>query len=200
MLLLTMVLALGLARGGAAGHGASHDADLLAAIARGDREALHRLYERYAGRVLGCALRVLGVRSEGEDVTQEVFVEIWRGAGSFDHGRGSAAGWILAIARHRALDRARQRRPEALEAQAVQLADDGRSPLEDAESQEARVRVQVALGELSAEQRAVIELGFYEGLSQAEIAERTGDPLGTVKSRVRAAMQHLASVLGGAAS
>lgn len=164
------------------------EAGLVAEVARGDRAALRQLYERFGRRVLGVAAKVLGTAGEAEDVVQEVFLEVWHHASRFDAARGSVQSWILSIARHRAVDRARRRKPVAEEDRMQTTATTEPSPLEAAEATEARVRVQRALAELTIEQRKVIELAFFEGLTQSEIAARLGDPLGTVKGRVRAAM------------
>jgi RNA polymerase sigma-70 factor, ECF subfamily len=175
------------------------DADDLALVRRaasGDRLALRSLYERHASRVMTVALRVLRLASEAEDVVQETFFEVWRRAPEFDPARGSPQAWILTICRTRAIDRLRSRaagsrvlNQQEIDPQVV------RSPAESAEQGQARERIDVALAQLPAEQRQVLELAYFEGLSQSEIASRTGEPLGTVKTRVRLGMEKLAGLL-----
>jgi RNA polymerase sigma-70 factor, ECF subfamily len=176
---------------------ADGDDSLLERVARGDRRALKRLYDRFAGQVLAVGLRVLGSRADAEEVTQEVFVEVWSRADRFDPERGSARAWLMGIARNRAIDRLRRRQADSRMAEAVRGEErpSGPGPLEDAEARELRERVRAALMSLGPEQRTTLELAYYEGLSQSEIAERLGAPLGTVKSRVRLAMDRLAQLL-----
>lgn len=180
---------------------AGEDARVLAAVARGDRGGLRTLYERHAGRALAIALRILHSRAEAEEVVQDSFLEVWRRAAQYDESRGSAGVWISTIARSRAIDRVRAR--GTAERAASAAADEPRGAadevvLEEVEQRSARQRIAAALGELPAEQRTAIELAYFEGLSQREIAARTGAPLGTVKSRIRIALGRLASVFGTA--
>lgn len=175
------------------------DAALLRGVARGDRAALAKLYDRWSATLVAVALRVLSSRAEAEEVVQDAFVEVWTRAAQFEAARGSARGWVVAIARNRAIDRLRTRgsvgrtldrarnEAEPLSAPAT--------PADVAELHELRERMQTALLALPPEQRQTIELAYYEGLSQSEIAERTGEPIGTVKSRVRAAMEKLARLV-----
>jgi RNA polymerase sigma-70 factor (ECF subfamily) len=180
----------------AAGNAA--DEVLLARISRGDAAALRVLYDRCSARALSLALRVLGTRSEAEEVVQETFVQVWRQAASYDASRGGAMAWIATIARSRALDRLRTRlagdravaRSEEPDAPAAP------SPVELAAQRELRSQVMAALATLPQEQRSAIELAYYEGLSHSEIAERLGDPLGTVKTRVRLGLAKLTTLLG----
>ncbi len=179
------------------------DAQLCARCARGDASALKTLYERYVGRTKAVALRVLGSASEAEETVQETFVEVWRRAGQYDPARGAVRAWIVTIARSRAIDRLRSR--GAGERSVAGLAREQRpqnapSPLEDAVQHAERERVLAALAQLPEPQRRVIELAYYEGRSQREIAESTGEPLGTVKTRVRLALDKLAGLLGGGQS
>ncbi len=180
---------------------AGEDARVLAAVARGDRGGLRTLYERHAGRALAIALRILHSHAEAEEVVQDSFLEVWRRAAQYDESRGSAGVWIATIARSRAIDRVRAR--GTAERTASAAADEPRGEadegvLEEVEQRSARERIAAALGELPAEQRTAIELAYFEGLSQREIAARTGAPLGTVKSRIRIALGRLASVFGAA--
>jgi RNA polymerase sigma-70 factor (ECF subfamily) len=179
-------------------HDPTGDADLLRRIAGGDAAALRVLYDALAGRVVAIAQRILGDRQAAEDVAQETFVEAWRRAGQYDPARGGATAFVMTIARSRAIDRKRgagtaQRALEA--ARAEPNASGAPLPFELAEQRRERERVLAALSALPAEQRAAIELAYFEGLTQREIAERTGEPLGTVKTRVRLGMARLAGLL-----
>ena len=182
-----------------AGRAGSDDRDLLGRVARSDAAALRQLYESYGGRVMAVALRVLSSRSEAEEIVQEAFVDVWYRATQFDPARGSAEGWIIAIARNRAIDRLRSRASQTrIKAEVGRAAEDApraTTPLESAAEKETRQRVEKALAELPEEQRRVVELAFWRGLSQTEIAAETGDPLGTVKGRARAALEKLARLL-----
>jgi len=163
---------------------------LLRRLTAGDRRALGEVYDRYAALVNGLVLRILRNRSEAEDVVQEVFVQVWKQAARFDPGRGSPTAWICTIARSRALDRLRQstsRREEASD-----TAPEG----SEAPRTEEVLAVRKALEALSAEQRKALELAYYEGLTQAEIAARLGEPLGTIKTRMRTALIRLRDLLG----
>jgi len=173
--------------------------ELLARAGRGDADALEALYRRHAPRAMGVALRVLRERSDAEEVLQETFMEVWKRAREYTPLRGSVEAWLLTIARTRAIDRLRSRaaRGRMVEAKSAEPLESGPS-LPDALSsaaQDAR-RVLSALEALPAEQRRALELAYWEGLSQTEIAERTGQPLGTVKTRVRLALAKLAGLLG----
>jgi RNA polymerase sigma-70 factor (ECF subfamily) len=179
---------------------ASNAADqvLLARISHGDAAALRVLYDSCSARALSLAYRVLGTRSEAEDVVQETFVQVWRQAASYDATRGGAMAWIATIARSRALDRLRTR---SASDRAVARSEDPDPPLQQAPAElaaqrELRSQVIAALAALPKEQRSAIELAYYEGLSHSEIAARLGDPLGTVKTRVRLGLAKLASLLG----
>jgi RNA polymerase sigma-70 factor, ECF subfamily len=175
------------------------DADelLLRRVAAGDARALRKLYDRCAPVVLALALRILRNRAEAEDTLQDAFLEAWRRAGAFDARRGSATAWILAIARSRALDRLRARSSADRAAQAAAREEMAAPspPIESAERRQERERLQRALSALPPEQRQTLELAYFEGLTQSEIAARTGDPLGTVKTRCRLALDKLAGFL-----
>jgi RNA polymerase sigma-70 factor (ECF subfamily) len=178
----------------------SADAGLLRRIALGDSGALKTLHDRCSGRALAVAQRMLRSRSDAEEVVQEAFLQIWKRAETYDPARGGVDAWVATIVRTRAVDRLR-----ALGANAKMLASNEAavdvgapevpSPSHQLESAQDRARVNAALKELSPEQRSVLELAFFEGLSHREIAERTGQPLGTVKTRVRLGMLKLAGVL-----
>jgi RNA polymerase sigma-70 factor (ECF subfamily) len=163
------------------------DNALVVRVASGDTAALSSLYERFSGLLLGVGLRILGVRSEAEDLVHDVFLEVWKRAGDFDPRRGNARAWLVMRTRSRALDRKKSPRL----ARAV-VFDDVRDPGLRME----RMRVRASLSELPPDQRAVVELAYFDGLSTAEIAERVGCPVGTVKSRLSAARERVRRALG----
>jgi RNA polymerase sigma-70 factor, ECF subfamily len=176
------------------------DPDLVARIAKGDVGALHALYRRCASRAMAVAIRILKDRMEAEDIVQETFLEIWKRALEYDARRGGASAWIATIARSRAIDRLRSRGSASRAAVASTPAAGEHAvsvPLELAEDRQERERISAALAALPPEQRGAIELAYFEGLTQREISERTGDPLGTIKTRVRLALGKLAAILGG---
>jgi RNA polymerase sigma-70 factor (ECF subfamily) len=162
---------------------------VLRRLTAGDHTALGEVYGRYAGLVNGLALRILRNTAEAEEVVQEVFVQIWRQAVRFEPGRGSVEAWICTIARSRALDRLRRRASRREEPEDV--APGGADTPRTVEA----LAVRKALDSLSEDQRKALELAYYEGLTQSEIAERLGEPLGTVKTRIRTAMMRLRDVL-----
>ena len=168
------------------------DADLLERVAQGDHAAFAELYDRYAGLVHALALRILRERADAEEVVQDAFVQAWRQAARFDAARGSVPAWLVTIARSRALDRRRRRGPQMLtevtENTLVTHPPEPQPTLGPA--------VRRVLEGLPAEQRRALELAYYEGLSQSEIALRTGDPLGTVKTRIRLGLGRLRDALG----
>ena len=178
-------------------------ARLLGRIADGDELALRAAYDLYAGRVFASANRVLATVGEAEEVVQETFLEVWRRARSFDSSRGSAASWVLSIGRNRAIDRLRMR---ASRHRTLEELRRGEGPVEtptpehQAEQSEIRKRMAAALDILPPDQRAVVELAYFDGLSQSEIAARTGHPLGTIKGRARAALEKLAEHLAKGAA
>jgi RNA polymerase sigma-70 factor (ECF subfamily) len=175
------------------------EVDLMSRVAGGDGEAFARLFEIHAPGALGLLVRILGRRGEAEEVLQEVFLQVWTQAGHYDARRSSPRGWILMLARSRALDRLRrrdssQRREEAAsEERAGEVA----SPVgtERLESLESRQRINSALELLTPEQRRCIELAFFEGLTHTQIAMRLEAPLGTVKSRILMGMNKLRQAL-----
>lgn len=178
--------------------GAPGDRALLEQVSSGDVGALRTLYDRCSGRALSVACRVLGARGEAEEVVQETFVQVWRQAATYDASRGGAMTWILTIARSRALDRLRSRNAAERAAARSGAEPDPQAepaPVEAAEQRQLRERVLAALSSLPREQRDAIQLAYYEGLSHSEIASRLGDPLGTVKTRVRLGLAKLATLL-----
>ena len=179
----------------------SEDQALVRRMAAGDEQALGALYDRWSAVVHGVVSRVLRQPDDVEDVVEETFWQAWRQAERFDASRGAVQTWLLTIARSRALDRVRsvrRRREEPLEGDdgqvVVQQVAEG-DPSLDAEASERRRMVVTALAGLPTEQRQALELGYFGGLSQTEIADRTGQPLGTVKTRMRLALQKLRSQL-----
>lgn len=180
---------------------AAEDDALVQRMAAGDEQALGALYDRWVEVVHAVVARVLRTPDDVDDVVEETFWQAWRQAERFDPARGSVQTWLLTIARSRSLDRIRtlrRRREEPLEGDdgqvVVQQVAEG-DPEQDAEASERRRIVGAALSGLPVEQREALELGYFGGLSQTEIAERTGQPLGTVKTRMRLALQKLRSQL-----
>jgi RNA polymerase sigma-70 factor (ECF subfamily) len=169
---------------------------LLARVAAGDERAFLRLCDLFAGPVLGEALRHLSDRAAAEDVTQEVFLRIWRNAHRFDAERGRAEAWIGTIARNAARDALRRKGSIPVDelAEAVDPAPD---PVDEVADASQALQLQAAVASLAPSSREVIELAYWQGLSQVEIAERLGLPLGTVKTRTRRGLALLADVLEG---
>ena len=171
------------------------DEALPALVARGDEAALAELYDRFGRVAYGLALRIVRDQTLAEDAVQDAFLAAWRTAVSFDPGRGKASTWLLTLVHRRAVDvvrREERRRAEALDADPVA---GGESTDETAEVREERRRVQAALAQLPPDQRQALELAYYGGLSQSELAERLGVPLGTVKSRMFVALARLRDLL-----
>lgn len=163
------------------------DADLIEMLKAGESEALGQLYDRYAGLVYGLSLRVLGHRQEAEDLTQEVFLKLYQG-GSYNSQRGSLGSYLTTLTRSHAIDRLRSRsnRRQILKRwQGDMTGTPTMQPVEQAALQERREQVRGALAQLSDRQRQVLELSYYEGLSQSDIAKRLQRPLGTVKGWAR---------------
>jgi RNA polymerase sigma-70 factor (ECF subfamily) len=160
-------------------------------MVRGDRSGLEGLYERYAQLLFNLVVRIVRNGPDAEEVMQEVFLQAWRSAAHYNPSRGSPEAWLIMMARSRAIDAARaaRRKPDRPE---VEPSPDIAAAAPDvAGAVEARALATTALGELTPAQREVLELAFYEGLSQTEIAARTGAPLGTVKTRTRTALERL---------
>lgn len=161
---------------------------LIERVAGGDRQAFAALYDRYAPRLLGLIVRILGIQGDAEDVLQETFLQVWRTAERFDSGRAPADVWLLLLARSRALDRLRRRVPVA-EAAIEQLSSD--DPTAEVARQEDARLAREAVRRLPLEQRMVVELAFFHGLTHEEIAARLNTPLGTVKTRIRLGLNRL---------
>jgi RNA polymerase sigma-70 factor (ECF subfamily) len=174
-------------------------AALIGKMAEGDQSALSVLYDKTSRLVFGLVLRIVSDSSTAEEVTLDVFSQVWNQAGTYASHRGAPMAWLLMIARSRAIDRLRsgkqeQQRKEPLETAGATAAS-GDSPEEESVLSEQRTIVRSALKSLSAEQREVIELAYYQGLSHSEIAAQLGQPLGTVKTRTRLGMMKLRELL-----
>ena len=167
------------------------DASLIDRIVQRDESALAALYDRYAGMLSAVLNRILRDTQAAEEILQDIFYQLWRTAPDFDPARGSLPGWLAVIARNRAISLLRRHRPE----QGEELLENTivmPFNLETAVAQKELLgRVKRTLDELSKEQRVTLELAYFEGLTHSEIAERTGDPLGTVKTRLRSAVEIL---------
>jgi RNA polymerase sigma-70 factor, ECF subfamily len=165
---------------------ASPDTALVSAIRAGDQNAMAALYDRYSSIVYSVALRVLGDTGAAEDVQQDVFMQLWRNPGAFDASRGNLGAWLAVIARNRAIDALRKRKPED------DVEDVVLSVVPDMAAEADRVRiaakVREVLAALPTAQRATLEMAYYEGLTHTEIAAKTGEPLGTIKTRIRAGL------------
>jgi RNA polymerase sigma-70 factor, ECF subfamily len=169
------------------------DMGLLTHIQSGDQEALSALFDRYGAMVYSVALRVLKDAGEAEDVMQEIFVQLWKNPGAFVSGRGSLGGWLVVVARNRSIDVIRRRRPtEPVELFALPSSSD---LAREAEENSLLEKIRGVMRSLPEEQRKPLELAFFEGLSHTEIAKKTGDPLGTVKTRIRLALTTIRKAL-----
>lgn len=171
------------------------DGDLISRVARRDANAFELLYRRYARPVFGLALRRLGDRMRAEDAVQETFAAVWRSARTYKPDRGAGAPWLYAVARNAIVDRSRSRTEPPTEVPDAPSLEP--TPAERAETSYVSWRVHRALEGLSAKERDVIELAYYGELSQSEIADFLGIPLGTVKTRTRAGLSRLADMLEG---
>ena len=175
------------------------DAMLLRQVLERRPEALADLYDRHALTLLALARRILGAAADAEEVLQEVFLHVWNNAARYDAGRSSVSTWLVLITRSRAIDRLRNRKVvERVHEAAHQEDPAGHASPEGVESvfsRERRQRVKSELDRLPPEQKQVLEMAFYEGLSQSEIADRAGLPLGTVKTRTLLAMKKLRGAL-----
>lgn len=173
------------------------DRDLIRAVARGSADALAELYDRHAGMVFGLARRILARAEDAEEVVQDVFAQVWRQAVRYSDERASVAGWMVMLARTRAIDRLRARQARPDEQQDLQspeglpLRATGPDPEAIVLSADAAKQIQKAFVALPDHQRSLLDLAYYQGLSHSEIAQSTGVPLGTVKTRIRTAMETL---------
>lgn len=174
----------------------AEDTALIRRMVDADETALGALYDRWVRSLYSLVLHLLRDPDEAEDVVEETFWQVWRKAGSYEPSKGAVSTWLLTIGRRKALDRLRARkrnREDTIGGESTFADIPSRSPdpASEAEGRELRENIRAALKELPSEQREVLELGYFSGLSQAEIAEATGQPLGTVKTRTRLAMQKL---------
>ena len=179
----------------------STDQSVVQRIVEGDRSALAELYDRYGTAVYSLAWRIVGSSSDAEDVTQEVFTQAWKQAARYDEARASAVAWLLNMTRTRAIDRLRANRTRsrfAGEPARLDAVPDGNADAEQRAIDDERAsRVRSALDGLAVAQRQAIELAYFRGLTHGEIAERLGEPLGTVKTRIRTALIKLRGALAG---
>lgn len=180
---------------------AESEATLVRAVAEGSAEALGTLYDRHAASVYGLARRIVARQDDAEEVVQDVFAQVWRDAPRYDPARATVAGWIMVLARTRAIDRlrARKARPDQEEgvepAAAPPLAAAGADPETAVISSEAASKVRAAFSALPEPLRTLVDLAYFQGLTHSEIAGQTGVPLGTVKTRLRTAVASLRLVL-----
>ncbi|HXP40073.1 MAG TPA: sigma-70 family RNA polymerase sigma factor [Candidatus Acidoferrales bacterium] len=162
------------------------DLTIVTGLKAGDQGAMADLYDRYSSVVYAVALRVLGDTGAAEDVLQEVFLQLWRNPNSFNAARGSLASWLAVVTRNRAIDSLRKRRPETdIEDVVLSVAPDLAGAAELARAAE---KVRGVMGAMAPAQRSALELAYWEGMSHSEIAEKTGEPLGTIKTRIRAGL------------
>ena len=173
------------------------DAELVHAIARGDEAAFASLFDRYNSTLLGFLIRILDSKAEAEDVLQEVFVQVWQHAPRYDETRGRVFTWMVTIARSRALDRLRAlgSRESTATKSANEMMKDFSSVLDEAIKSEQYETVRRALDEIPEAQKHVLLLAYFEGLSHQEIADRSGIPLGTAKTRIRDGLKKLRGLL-----
>jgi RNA polymerase sigma-70 factor (ECF subfamily) len=172
---------------------------LLQRIARGDGEAFRRFYDRYASLAFTFAIRLLGSRSDAEDLLQEVFLRVWRQAQSYSPERGSPEAWLITITRSRAIDKlrsTRRRDVSPLPPDEPARLQGGTPVAPPTQASEAKLTVEGVLTKLPEAQRVVLELAYFDGLTQSEIAARLSEPLGTVKTRIRAGLERLRGFLG----
>ena len=164
----------------------SEDTALLSRVGQGDESAMETVFRRYSSAVYSVALRILHDSGQAEDVMQEIFLQLWRKPAAFVQGRGPLGAWLVVVTRNRAIDLLRRRKltdsvDDVVLASPINVAD-------DAERNAMMEKVRAVLVNLPQEQRKSLELAYFEGLSHTEIASRTGDPLGTVKTRIRQAL------------
>ncbi|NBD11271.1 sigma-70 family RNA polymerase sigma factor [Corallococcus silvisoli] len=176
------------------------DRELLRQVALGGAAAMREVYARCSARAFAIAVRLLPTRADAEEILQETFLEVWRRAREFDPERGGLETWVTTIARTRAIDRLRSlgtvsRMVEGASQQPPPVSATPPPPDESASRSQDEQRVRLAMAQLPSEQREVVLLAYFDGLSQSEIARKTGQPLGTVKTRARLALEKLAVLL-----
>lgn len=175
------------------------DAALIDRLVQRDESALAVLYDRYAGVISSVLHRILRDNQAAEEILQDIFLQLWNTASRFDASRGSLPAWLVVIARNRAISRLRRHNPAAGDALLEGMAVSPFNLESSAMRQQLVERVKASIESLPKEQRAAVELAFFEGLTHSEIAARTGDPLGTVKTRLRSALETLRRTLHSAA-
>jgi RNA polymerase sigma-70 factor (ECF subfamily) len=162
------------------------DLAIVTGLKTGDQGAMAQLYDRYSSVVYAIALRVLGDTGAAEDVLQEVFLQLWRNPSAFDAARGNLGSWLAVVTRNRAIDSLRKRRPETdIENVVLSVAPDLAGEADRARAAE---KVRGVMGAMAPAQRSALEMAYWEGMSHSEIADKTGEPLGTVKTRIRAGL------------
>jgi RNA polymerase sigma-70 factor (ECF subfamily) len=165
------------------------DTALVAAIRGGDQTAMAEVYDRHSSVVYSLALRVLGDTSAAEDVQQDIFMQLWRNPDAFDASRGNLGAWLAVISRNRSIDALRKRRPEsAVEDVVLSVVPDMAG---DADRSRIAEKVRGLLGAMPPAHRSALEMAYYKGLTHKEIAAKTGEPLGTIKTRIRAGLAAL---------
>jgi RNA polymerase sigma-70 factor, ECF subfamily len=168
------------------------DLVLISAIRSGDENAMAQLYDRYSPIVYSVALRVLGDTAAAEDILQEVFMQLWRNPELFDSTRGNLGAWLAVIARNRSIDALRKRRPESDVTDVLVSVEPDLAG--EADRTRAMEKVRGALSKMPSAQRAALEMAYFEGLTHTEIASKTGEPLGTIKTRIRGGLLSLRKV------
>ena len=166
-----------------------NDGALVSAVRSGNQDAMAQLYDRYSSVVYAVALRVLTDAAAAEDVLQEIFMQLWRNPGAFDASRGNLAPWLAVIARNRAVDVLRKRKPQTEITEAVASVEPDMAS--DADRGRTVEKIRAVLKEMPASQRSALEMAYFEGYSHSEIAEKTKEPLGTIKTRIRAGLMLL---------
>jgi RNA polymerase sigma-70 factor (ECF subfamily) len=174
-------------------------AGLIRKVAQQDQTAMAAFYDATRRLVYGMSYRILGDREAAEEVTLDIYLQVWRQAARFDLARGNPSAWLYTLTRSRSIDRLRrqqiQRKTEEPIEAAIGLAAEGPSPEDDSQSAERRRLIEEAMLKLSQEQREAITVAYFSGLSHTEIAEKLGQPLGTVKTRIRLGMMKLRELL-----
>lgn len=172
-----------------------HDAALMAKVVAGDESAFATLYDRYSPMLFGMLMRILRDSQAAEEVLQDLFLQLWRKPGQFDVSRGSLPAWLMVIGRNRAISRLRGRSTQEVLEHTDGFYANTLASSQNIENEASRMQLldtlKLAMARLPEEQRQAIELAYFEGMTQSEIAARTGSPLGTVKTRVRTGMQSL---------
>ena len=176
------------------------DLELLAKISEKDRQALAELYDRYGRRVFALAVRMLNDPVGSEEVTQDVFMSVWRRGASYTSKKGKFTTWLFSIAHNRTIDELRKRKPDRSRENTdiddhLNIQSSDISPADAAVAQSEYLQIRAAMEKLPVEQKHVVDLSYFKGLTQTEIAMKTGQPLGTVKTRMRLALKKLRTAL-----